>query len=219
MLWENAAMASAIFCSSQFESHVYWYWNPTTFCPHDCCRMKKISEAAELISSLLCRFDWNLIVGLIGFWQLVNQVGGELKLGDKYIVMKAQGRAIITIRGFYFDQEVKKFISSLRPVEYTDKLRQNQTCHKICFVSTTWFRIHSHSDYAIEFSFTLTTNKSSTLTFIISNKVGINDVRHNESLTALREREIEFGNPSILHDNVQSSQTLRLLWRIAWQDS
>jgi len=89
--------------------------------------MEKISEVAELISSLLCRFDGNPIVGLIGSWQLVNQVGGELELGDKYIVMKVQGGATITIRGFYFDQEVEKFISSLRPVEYTDELRQNQT--------------------------------------------------------------------------------------------
>ncbi len=61
------------------------------------------------------------------------------------------------------------------------------------------------------FSFTLTTNKSSTLTPITSNKVGTNDVRRDGSLTALREREIEFGNPSIIHDNVQPSQTLRLL--------
>jgi hypothetical protein len=89
--------------------------------------MEKISEVAEWISSLPCRFDGNPIVGLTGSWQLVNQVGGELELGDKYIVMKAQGGATITIRGFYFDQEVEKFISSLRPVEYTDELRQNQT--------------------------------------------------------------------------------------------
>jgi len=219
MLWENTTMTSAIFCSSQFEFHVYWYWNFTTFCLHDCCRMKKISEAAELISSLLYWFDWNLIVELIDFWQLVNQIEEELKLEDKYIIMKTQDKATITIKDFYFDQKMKKFISSLRSVEYTDKLRQNQTCHKICFVSTTWFRIHSYSNYAMRFSFTLTTNKSSTLTFIISNKVDINDVRHNESLTALREREIEFDNLSILHDNVQSSQTLRLLWWIAWQDS
>lgn len=63
----------------------------------------------------------------------------------------------------------------------------------------------------MRFSFTLTTNKSSTLTFIISNKVDINDVYHNESLTALHKREIEFDNLNILHDNVQSSQTLQLL--------
>ncbi len=61
------------------------------------------------------------------------------------------------------------------------------------------------------FSFTLTTNKSSTLTPIISKRVGTNDVRRNGSLTALREQEIEFGNPSILHDSFQPSQTLRLL--------
>ncbi len=57
----------------------------------------------------------------------MNQVEEELKLEDKYIVMKAQDEAIITIRGFYFDQKMEKFISSLRSVEYTDELRQNQT--------------------------------------------------------------------------------------------
>ena len=196
-----------------------WYWNFTTFCSYDCFQIKKISEVAEWISFLLCRFNENFIVELIDFWQLVNQVEEELKLEDKYIVMKAQDEAIITIRGFYFDQKMEKFISSLRSVEYTDELRQNQTWHKICFVFTTWFRIHSHSNYAMRFSFTLTTKKSSTLTFIISKRVDTNDVRRNESLTVLREREIEFDNSSILHDSFQSSQTLRLLWRVAWQDS
>lgn len=89
--------------------------------------MEKISEVAKLISSLPYRFDGNPIVGLTGSWQLVNQVGGELELGDKYIVRKAQGGATVTIRGFPFDEEAGKFISSLRPVEHTDELRQNQT--------------------------------------------------------------------------------------------
>jgi len=89
--------------------------------------MEKISEAAELISPLPCQFDRNPIVGLTGSWQVVNQVGGELELEDKYIVIKTQDGATITIRGFYFDQEVETFISRLRPVEYTNKLRQNQT--------------------------------------------------------------------------------------------